>query len=143
MDKKLIKIISEETDWKKGIELGVDLLVKDEACTSELANKICESVQKNGPYFIIMPKVALAHAAPGPYIKKVGLSLIKFNNAVKFSNEDRHQVSLLFTLAAIDGESHMETLMKFSQLFTSDPNLVSTIVNANTVDEIYEILKEL
>lgn len=143
MDKKLIKIINNPTDWKTAIKEGVALLEKYGSCTMELADKIFESVDKNGPYFILMPKVALAHAAPGEYIKKVGLSFIKFDNPVEFSNEERHKVTLLFTLSAVDGDSHMETLVKFSNLFMSDPDFVNKLESMKTVDEIYEALKEI
>ncbi len=143
MEKDLIKIVKEKTDWKEAVKQGVSLLANKDYCTEELTDKIIESVNKNGPYFIIMPHVALAHAAPGPWIKKVGLSLVKFDNEVKFSKESRHDVSLLFTLSAKDGESHMGTLMKFSELFMSDPDLVNKISKAESVDEIQTILKKL
>ncbi len=143
MDKSLIKIVKEKTDWKDAIKSGVSLLVNKKYCTNELADKIIESVNTNGPYFIIMPHVALAHAAPGPWINEIGLSLIKFDNEVKFSNEERHNVSLLFTLSATDGESHMGILMKFSELFMNDHDLVNKLSSATTVEEIQSILKDL
>lgn len=143
MDKKLIKIVQEPVNWKKAIRLGVELLEQDGACTLELADKIYESVTEHGPYFIIMPQVALAHAAPGSYIKKPQLSLIKFDNEVKFSEKPSHSISLLFTLSAIDGESHMGILMKFSEMFVNDPNLVNKIKDAKTVDEIYQLVMSL
>ncbi len=143
MEKNLIKIVDEVKDWKEAIKLGVELLSANNFCTQELEDKIIESVNKHGPYFIIMPQVALAHASPGPYAKEVGLSLIKFEKQVKFSEEDRHKVFLLFTLSAIDGESHMNILMKFSELFMSRPNLLDEIKSKKTVDEIYELLKEI
>lgn len=143
MNKDLILIENKDTKWDEAIKLGVDLLVKNGYCTAELHNKIVESVNKNGPYFVIMPRVALAHAEPGDYINNVGLSLVKFNKTVKFSNDNRHEVNLLFTLSAKDAGSHMDLLLKFSTKFMNDKDLVDKIISANSIEEIYEMLKEV
>lgn len=143
MDKKLIKIISNATTWEDAIKLGVQLSVDNGFCTNEYAEKIIESVNKNGPYFILMPNLALAHASPGSYIKKVGLTLVKFNKPVKFSKEKKHNVQLLFTLTAMDSDSHMEKLMKFAELFSSNPNLIDKVVESEDINEIHNLLKTI
>lgn len=88
------------------------------------------------------PKLALAHVSPGSYNKTVGLSLILFKQPVKFSDQDRHDVNLLFTLSALDSESHMSKIMKFAQLF-GDAKVVEQAINATSKDQLYEIVKEV
>ena len=122
--------------------MGVDLLVKQDFATADLADAIIESTKATGPYYVLAPKLALAHVSPGSYNKKVGLSLVLFKNAVQFSDQSRHDVNLLFTLSALDSESHMSKIMKFAQLF-SDPNVVEQAINATAKDELYEIVKEV
>lgn len=139
----LIKISREVLEWKDSIHLGVDLLVKNGNCMPEFAIEIIKSVENFGPYFILMPKLALAHAAPGNYIHKNGLSLIVFKNKVKFGESEKHDVNLLFTLTAKDGESHMDLLVKFSDLFQQDQNLVEKIIKLDSVKEIENELKGL
>ena len=107
-----------------------------------MADAIIESTKATGPYYVLSPKLALAHVIPGSYNKKVGLSLILFKKAVEFSDQSRHDVNLLFTLSALDGESHMNKIMKFAQLF-SDPNVIEQAINATSKDELYEIVKEV
>lgn len=139
----LIKISDEILEWKDAVHQGVDLLVKNGNCTPDFSIEIIKSVEEFGPYFILMPKLALAHAAPGDYIKENGLSLIVFKNKVKFSELEKHEVNLLFTLAAQDGKSHMDLLVKFVTLFQEDQDLVEKIIKLDSVKEIEKELKGL
>lgn len=118
------------------------LLVNQGIATEALADAIIASTEKTGPYYVLAPKLALAHVNPGPYNKQVGLSLVLFKTPVAFSNEPRHDVQLLFTLSALDSTSHMNKLMKFAQLF-SNQTLVQTACGATTTEELYEIVKEV
>ncbi|MGL5205729.1 MAG: PTS sugar transporter subunit IIA [Metamycoplasmataceae bacterium] len=139
----LIKISNKNLNWKEAINEGVDLLVKNDSCLPIFADKIIESVEKFGPYFILMPKLALAHAAPGDYIKKNGLSLIVFKENIKFSDSSSHDVQLLFTLAAKDESSHIDLLMRFAELFQEDKELINRIIKSNNIEEIKQELKGL
>ena len=138
----LISIIeNKNVNWKDAINLGVDLLVENDIATKELANSIIENTEKLGPYYVLMPNVALAHTSPGFYNKKIGLSLVVFKNKVSFSKEQRHDVNLLFTLSALDGDSHMSILQSFANLFSNDEKLVEKAINAKDKKEIYELFK--
>lgn len=138
----LIDIKNNNVSWEVAIKNGVQLLVNQEIATMKLADSIIENTNKLGPYYVLMPKVALAHTSPGSYNKKIGLSIILFKEEIKFSNDERHKVNLLFTLSAIDGSSHMDILAKFSQLLSND-EVVKKALDATTKKELYEIFKEL
>ncbi|MGL5590779.1 MAG: PTS sugar transporter subunit IIA [Metamycoplasmataceae bacterium] len=139
----LIKISDKSLNWEDAIREGVDLLVQNDVCLDTFADEIIKSVEKFGPYFILMPKLALAHAAPGDYIKKNGLSLIVFKDDVKFSDSSNHDVQLLFTLAAKDESSHIDLLMKFAELFQEDKELINRIIKLDNIEEIKQELKGL
>lgn len=143
MEKKLIKIIDQKMDWKEAIREGVGLLSTNNYCGSQLSEEIIKSVEKHGPYFIIMPGVALAHAEPTKHNYKIGISLIKFNQVISFSDEKRHDINLLFTLSAVDANSHLDILVKFSNLFTEQENLVEEIIKCQTLEQIEIKIKEL
>ncbi|MGL5732484.1 MAG: PTS sugar transporter subunit IIA [Metamycoplasmataceae bacterium] len=139
----LIKISNKSLNWEDAVREGVDLLVQNDVCLPTFADEIIKSVEKFGPYFILMPKLALAHAAPGDYIKKSGLSLIVFKEEIKFSDSQSHNVQLLFTLAAKDESSHIDLLMKFAELFQEDKDLINRIINLDNIEEIKKELKGL
>lgn len=137
---KLIKFSDENLSWEDAIKLGVDLLVDNNISTRELANKIIESTNQYGPYYVVAEKVALAHTSVGEYNKKVGMSLVIFKNPIKFSDIERHNVNLLFTLSAIDAESHMDIMQKFANIFMNK-NIVNEILNEKDIHKILNILE--
>lgn len=136
----LIKFHDGNISWEDAIKLGVELLVKNDIATSELANKIIESTKEHGPYYVISDRLALAHTSVGDYNKKIGMSLIVFKQPIKFSDKERHNVNLLFTLSAIDSNSHMDIMQKFANIFM-EKNIVEKILNEKNIYEILNILE--
>ncbi|WP_027120208.1 PTS sugar transporter subunit IIA [[Mycoplasma] testudinis] len=143
MKKKLIEIVNNTLDWKDAIKKGVNLLVKDEACDETYAEAIFESTKKHGPYYVIAPLLALAHAEAGIGVKQVGLSLVLFKEPIMFSSDEKHKVNLLFTLCTTTPDDHIETLQKFATVFANNPNLTKELIACNSVDDLYEKLKEI
>ncbi|MGL4647633.1 MAG: PTS sugar transporter subunit IIA [Mycoplasmoidaceae bacterium] len=136
-----IKIHQGNIDWKEAIKMGVTLLNNFGIATMELADKIIESTEKLGPYYVLMPKVALAHTNFGSYNQQVGISLVVFKNPIAFSDKANHQVNLLFTLSAIDANSHIDTLMKFANVINNE-QIVESILNAPDEKAIYALIRE-
>ncbi|MEG1009071.1 MAG: PTS sugar transporter subunit IIA [Clostridia bacterium] len=120
---------------------GVNLLVKSDIATIELADQIIDTTKQLGPYYVVMPKVALAHTRVGDYNKKIGISLVVYKRSVSFSEKESHQVNLVFTLSATDNNSHMELLSKFAEVM-SKPNIIDLILESKNTKEIYEQVKE-
>lgn len=139
----MILIKNSVKNWKEALKLGVSLLVDEGFCSNELEQKILDNYEKNGPYFVIAPRIALAHAEPGDYIYKNGISLILLKKETSLSNQKKHDVNLFFTLSATGGEEHMKLISKFARIFSSDLNLVQKLILATSADEVKEILKDL
>lgn len=138
----LIEIADNQEDWQSAIKRGVALLVNQNIALDQLANSIIKSTEKLGPYYVVMPKVALAHTRPGNYNKKIGISLVVYKQPIKFSDLDRHKVNLLFVLSATDENSHMDLLSNFAQVM-SRKNIVSDILAAKNKKEIFALIKEV
>lgn len=143
--KNLIKIHKGGIDWKDAIRVGTDLLVENKIATSQLAEEIINSTNDLGPYYILLPRLAMAHTRPGEYNLKPGMSLVVFKDTVKFSSNPRHDVNVLFTLSAIDDNSHIDILSKMAIMFnsTGNENLINKAMECNNEEELYEIFKEL
>ena len=99
-----------------------------------------ESVNELGPYIVIAPEIAIAHARPNNNVHQVGLSLLKLNQHVAFCDED-HYASLIFVLSAIDNHSHLSILQILATIL-GDNQTVQQLLNAKNVQEITTILKE-
>jgi PTS system ascorbate-specific IIA component len=87
-----------------------------------------------GPYFVIAPGIALAHAAPSRACLETGFALLRLDQPV-FSGSSNDPVRLLFAFCAVDSSSHIELLGEFSRTM-SEPEKVNLLLNASDVTQI-------
>jgi PTS system ascorbate-specific IIA component len=125
--------------WEESIRLAAQSLLREEFITEQYIDNMVESVNQLGPYMVIMPHIAFAHAKPGPSVLKPGISLSRLVNPVKFNSKHNDPVKVIFTLAANDGSSHMQGLSDLA-MFLSDSTVIDLLENG-TKDEILDILK--
>lgn len=137
---ELIRIENKSCSWEEAIKMSANLLIENGYASELLIDKIIQSTLKNGPYYILCPKLALAHAEIGDHIYKTGISLVIFKEPIKFSNEEKHNVNLLFTLVTTSSDDHMDKIMKFAELF-SNKNFVDKLILSNDINEIKKMLK--
>ena len=121
-----IQITSEAMDWKESIRFGARPLLNEGAITENYIDEMIHSVEEYGPYIVLAPHMALAHARPEDGAKKLGLSLTVFQEPVSFGESDDQQVSVMFCLSAIDSFSHLN-IMK---------SLVNLIRSTNKIEEL-------
>lgn len=127
-------------DYPSAIAYGVEQLVNQKVATWALKEAILASIQQFGPYFIICPKLALAHATPGPYCLKAAMALVVFKKTVHFSSEAKHDVKILITLSAPDSSTHLNLLQKFADKF-SDNKLVDALLQADSLAAVKKALQ--
>lgn len=121
-----IQITSEEMVWKDSIRFTAKPLLDEEAITEHYIDEMIRTVEKYGPYIVLAPHMALAHARPEDGAKKLGLSLSIFKSPVSFGESKEQQVSVMFCLSAIDSFSHLN-IMK---------SLVNLIRATNKIEEL-------
>jgi PTS system ascorbate-specific IIA component len=64
-----------------------------------------------------------------------------FKNGVDLESEDNGDVYFSITLAAMDSDSHIQTIMALAELFQNEDD-VDAIIAAESKAEIIEILKK-
>lgn len=134
-------IIEDNVDtWEQAIEYASQPLLEQHIIEKNYVDSMIKSVQEFGPYIVIAPEIAIAHARPDGNVNEVGLSLLKLNNHINFS-EDGHFASLIFVLSAVDNTSHLKVLQSLAQLLGNQAN-VEKLINSKDKDEILKILKE-
>lgn len=125
-------------DWEAAIEIAASPLLNTKKIEEEYVKKMIDSVHDLGPYIVISPQIAIAHARPNGFVKEVSLSLLKLHNEVRFSDEG-HEASLIFVLAAVDNEQHLEILRDLAGKL-GDTEIVDKLLKAVSEKEIYRIL---
>jgi PTS system ascorbate-specific IIA component len=97
------------------------------------------AVEEFGPYIVIAPGIALAHARPSDAVLQTGLSLAVLAEPIEFGSHN-DPVRLVFGLAAKDHDGHMEVLAELAELLT-DEDFVNSLLNALTTAELVGLLR--
>ena len=80
-------------DWKEAVKLSVEPLIESGAVKPEYYDAIIESTEQYGPYYILMPGMAMPHARPEAGVQRDAFSLITLTEPIQFS--DGKDVSVL------------------------------------------------
>jgi PTS system ascorbate-specific IIA component len=112
----------EVTDWEGAISGAVALLEADLRVTSEYLAEVLAMNQKLGPYFVVAPGIAIAHAAPGIGVLETGMALLRLEEPV-VSGSNNDPVRLVFAFCAVDSDSHIELLASFAQVMSAEGNM--------------------
>lgn len=72
---------------------------------------IAKNLEKNGPYFIIAPEIALPHAQAHQDVFQTGITILRLNQAISIQNQ---AVKLFIFLASKNNEEHLHFLSKLA-----------------------------
>ena len=97
-------------------------------------------MEEFGPYIVITPGLALAHARPDESILKTGLSLTTLALPVNF-NCEFDPVDIVLTLAAKNNDDHHEMLQKLS-FYLSHEGKMDFIRSCKNVKELANDINE-
>ena len=138
LDASHVKTGVKVATWKEAIRAAGEILVEAGSCSVEYINAMIAAVEELGPYIVITPHVALAHARPSSQVNQADMSLVVLDEAVEFGSVANDPVKLVFAFCATDNEGHLEQLCKLAE--NLDPEKVSKLSEARAVEEIIEIL---
>lgn len=135
-----INIEDQVSDWQIAIQQAAQPLLEQDYIEEGYIDAMINSVKELGPYIVIAPEIAIAHARPDENVHKVGLSLLKLNQHINFA-EDSHYASLIFVLSATDSKSHLDILQSLAGIL-GNQYVVNQLIEAKDESEIITILKE-
>lgn len=127
------------SDWREAIRCAGDGLVAGGVTTEDYTEQMIEAVEEHGPYIVIAPGVALAHARPSESVKKGGLSWVSLASPVEFGHKSNDPVSLVIGLAALDHTAHIEVLRAVAGIL-SNPATRSGLDAAASPEEVRSLL---
>jgi PTS system ascorbate-specific IIA component len=130
-----ILVKADEAHWRAALRLGGYLLVNSGCTLPGYTEQMIQAVEELGPYTVIAPGLALAHARPSDLVLKTGLSLVTLRQPVEFGNPQNDPVSLVFALSAVDHDSHIDVLQLFAGL-VSDQKNVNSLLTGDSIEAI-------
>jgi PTS system ascorbate-specific IIA component len=133
-------IVAQDTSpsFADAVSQSVSLLVASGKAQLSYVDEVLESLKTLGPYFVIAPGLALAHAKPSDSVLAPGMALLKLAQPV-ISGSANDPVSLVFSMCSPNASEHMEMLADFGQIMSTD-QVMTNLLNASAVSVIEDIL---
>src|SRR5579875_2314556 len=142
LTEKTIQIQSQADNWEEAIVAASRPLVEQDCITGGYVAAMIHNVKKLGPYIVIVPHIAIAHARPDQGVHQLSMSMLCLEHPVSFSEKEEHQVRLVIVLAAVDHESHLHALSQLASLL-SEADKIEKIMSASSVKEVMPILQSV
>ena len=141
--KKAIRARVVASDWKEAVRAGVDILIAHGAAQQSYYDAIISGTEKNGPYFVLMPYVALPHARPERGALDQGYSLVTLKKAVNFGSDENDPIGILLSFAAKNSDTQLEGALAQAVTIFEDESVVHAIATARSRRRIEKILKKI
>jgi len=140
ISKHNIRLHCTAKNWEDAIRTSAAPLVECGSINPSYIDRMIASVHELGPYIVIMPGFAIAHAAPGDDVTVSDLSVATFSEDVTFGC-DNDPVRIVMCLACTDREAHIARLQRIAEKLLDDTflNRMGSCVSA---DELYSLLNE-
>lgn len=135
---KNIKLGCTAKDWEDAIRVAASPLVEYGSIEPSYVDRMIASVHEMGPYIVIMPGFALAHAAPGEDVHVSDLSVATFAEPVSF-HCDNDPVRIVMCLACTDREAHIARLQRIAEKMLDD-SFVDQMLACKTAGDLYQLI---
>ncbi|MGY1439296.1 PTS sugar transporter subunit IIA [Streptomyces reniochalinae] len=103
-------------DWRAALRTAGDLLVATGSGTDAYTDEMISNVEEHGPYIVLAPGFAFAHARPSPAVRRTGMAWVRPAEPVRFGHEANDPVTLVVALAAEDSGAHTAAMAALARL---------------------------
>lgn len=126
-------------DWRAAVALSGDLLEDSGAIDAAYTQAMIDTVIDNGPYIVVAPGFAFAHARPSEAVHDTALSWVRLADPVEFGHEKNDPVSLVVALAATDATTHTSAMAELAKV-VGKPATRKALDAASSPAEVMAIL---
>ncbi|MBR5558894.1 MAG: BglG family transcription antiterminator [Oscillospiraceae bacterium] len=133
-----INSINCSDNWREAIRASSALLEKQGVIAPSYKESIIRNLEQFGPYMVMLPGIALAHAAPEEGALELGMSLTMLNQPVHFGYKDHDPVSVIVILSAKDEKTHLKALAQLFRMFKDNES--SRIIRRGNKDDILQCI---
>jgi PTS system ascorbate-specific IIA component len=126
-------------DWRTAVALAGEALVRSGSAKPGYAAEMIRMIEDHGPYVVIAPGLALAHARPGPQVIASGLSIVTLSEPVRFGHAHNDPVRVVLGLAIAEGGAHLAAVAAVANIF-NDSSAIDRLAEATSAAEVQEIM---
>ena len=138
-EKDHIRINVNADDYEDAIKKVGQILVDTNSITENYIESMIDSVKKLGPYIVIAPGFALAHARPSEAVLKDDISIMTLEKPVCF-NSINDPVYVVMCLAAKSNDTHINFMQKVATILMQE-NTIENLKKASSIEEIQKIFE--
>ncbi|GAB3217725.1 PTS sugar transporter subunit IIA [Mycolicibacterium hippocampi] len=121
--------------WQESITVAGGLLERAGIADAAYTQSMIDNVESNGPYIVVAPGFAFAHARPSAAVHHTGMSWVRLSQPVAFGHKTNDPVSLVVALAATDTGAHNTAMAELAKLL-GDADRRAALDTAATPEEL-------
>lgn len=125
--------------WRDAVRLAGAALARSGATLPGYADEMIRMIEEHGPYVVIAPGLALAHARPGPDVLADGLAVVTLATPVAFGHPHNDPVSVVVALSVVSVGDHLESIAQLANIF-NDSRVIPALASATSADEIVALM---
>ena len=135
--REALAVDTQPRSWREAIRVAGALLLDAGSIEAGYIDAMIDAVETLGPYMVVAPHFAIAHAAAGAHVVKDDMALVVFREPVLFSTPN-DPVHLMIGMCALRPESHLEQFRGLAELLT-DEDVWQKFAASKTVDQLYRL----
>src|SRR5450432_1969919 len=125
-------------DWQGAVRAAAAALTAAGIAQPSYADEMIRMIEEHGPYVVIAPGLALAHARPGPEVLRDGISVVTLATPIYFGHPYNDPVSVVLALAVDSPDAHVALVAELANLF-NDSTAITDLAAATTVEEVQRL----
>lgn len=126
-------------DWRGGVRAAGSVLAAAGFARAEYADEMIRMIEEHGPYVVIAPGLALAHARPGPEVLEDGIAVVTLATPVDFGHPYNDPVSVIVALAVVSSEAQIALVAELANVF-NDSTAITELAAATSLEDVHRIL---
>lgn len=126
-------------DWRDAVRIAGRALTMSGSTRAEYADRMISVIEEFGAYVVIAPGLALAHARPGPDVRREGLAVVTLAGPVAFGHPHNDPVRVVVGLAVSNAEEHVASVASLANAF-NDGGMVGRLARATSPDDVRSLL---
>lgn len=138
-EKDHIKIKVSVSDYEDAIKKVGQILVDTNSIKENYIQSMIDAIKQLGPYIVMAPGFALAHARPSEDVLKDDVSIITLKDPVCF-NSINDPVYVIMCLAAKDSNSHIDLMQKIATVLMKG-DTIENLKKVNSVEDVQKIFE--
>lgn len=141
LNEKTIAVRQKAADKNEAIRIAGELLVKQSWISPAYIDEMIRSVDELGPYIVISPGIAFAHARPSELVERDCTSLITLEPPVCFGHKKNDPVSILFALANRETRQHLSVMRDISKMICQE-DFFDAVTGAQDIEAVIAYIEQ-